>query len=235
MNEKTLPEIQTLGPKDFPPLLATLYDPPDKLFIRGSPVWKDDAPEQRYLCIVGSRKFTQYGERACRALIEGLAGYPITIVSGLAYGIDSVAHEAALGAGLRTIAIPGSGLDWDVLYPRAHRILAQDIIRRGGALISPFDHDFRATPWAFPLRNQVMAGMSHMTIVIEAEEKSGSLITYRSALENGRDVGVVPGSIFSYASAGTNKVLVEGGAHPITSSYDILHILGIKIREENSE
>lgn len=183
----------------------------------------------KYLCVVGSRTASAYGKMACEKIIAGLAGYNIVIISGLALGIDSIAHRAALDAGLRTIAIPGSGLNWDVLYPASHEKLAREILSAGGALVSPFLPDFRATPYAFPQRNKIMAGMSHAILVIEAEEKSGTLITARLASEYNRDVGVVPGSIFARQSAGPH-LLMRIGATPIRDSADVLDLLGLKPR-----
>lgn len=183
----------------------------------------------KYLCVVGARTASAYGTMACEKIIAGLAGHNIVIVSGLALGIDSIAHRAALAAGLSTIAIPGSGLGWDVLYPASHEKLARDILAAGGALVSPFAPDFRAAPYAFPQRNKIMAGMSHAVLVIEAEEKSGTLITARLASEYNRDVGVVPGSIFARQSAGPHLFL-RIGATAIRDSADVLDLLGIAPR-----
>jgi DNA processing protein len=163
---------------------------------------------------------------ACIALIKGLQGYPVTIVSGLAVGIDSVAHQAALDAGIPTLAFPGSGLDWNVLYPSVHRDLALSILHQGGALISEYENDSHAAPWTFPRRNRLLAGISAMTIVIEAQEKSGTLITARLATEYNRIVGAVPGPITSSTSVGANRLL-RLGAVPITNSIDILSELNV--------
>jgi DNA processing protein len=159
-------------------------------------------------------------------LIAGLSGAPIAIVSGLALGIDAIAHRAALKAGLPTIAIPGSGLNPDVLYPHTNQGLAEEIVKANGALLSEFPPDFQATPWGFPQRNRIMAGISHATLVIEATNQSGTLITSRLATEYNRDVLAVPGSIFSANSAGPH-ILIKLGATPVTESSDILEALSI--------
>lgn len=211
----------------FPKQLLEIPDAPTKLYYKGQLPNLDT----KLLCIVGSRKYTQYGKDACEKLISGLRGYNITIVSGLALGIDGIAHKSALDAGLKTIAIPGSGLDDSVLYPSSHKNLAQKILETGGTLISEFESDFRATPYSFPQRNRIMAGMSHAVLVIEAEIKSGTLITSKFATEYNRDVLALPGSIFSKNSEGPN-MLIRLGATPIRSSEDILEALGFKVNEE---
>ena len=214
--------MQTIYPEQYPPLLKEIRNIPDKLYIEG----QLPPPDTKYLCVVGARNHTSYGKAACIDLIKGLAGYNICIVSGLAIGIDGVAHEAALDAGLTTIAFPGSGLADDVLYPAQHHRLAERILEQGGALISPFEPHFNAAPWSFPERNELMAGTSHATLVIEAKERSGTSITARRALDFSRDVMIVPGSMFSVFSRCTNELLKQG-AIPVTSSADILEVLGI--------
>lgn len=217
-------EIKKILPSDFPPLLSEICDPPKKIFYKGTlPDWQ----KEKFLCIVGARKNTNYGKEVCEKLIRGMAGYPVTIVSGLALGIDAIAHRAALNAGLKTIAIPGSGLSEEVLYPSSHRALAEKIIAAGGCLMSEFEPDFKATVWSFPRRNRIMAGLSHAVLVIEAEQKSGTLITSRLATEYNRDVLTVPGSIFSPTAAGPH-MLIRLGATPITSPDDLKDALGWK-------
>ncbi len=215
-------KIATLSKKDFPPLLAEIPDVPKTLYICGEvPDWNG-----KFLTVVGSRKYTQYGKEAVESLIAGLRGQPITIVSGLALGIDSIAHKAALAAGLRTIAVPGSGLDPRVLYPSSHKMLAEKIIEAGGCLLSEFEPTFRATPWSFPQRNRILAGMAHATLIVEAEQKSGTLITSKFATDYNRDVLTIPGSIFSKNSEGPH-MLLRLGATPIRNSDDILDALGL--------
>lgn len=214
---------------ELPTLLKEIADPPSQLYLRGELPSEDRA----FLSIIGSRHHTPYGKSACERLIKGLTGYNITIISGLALGIDSVAHRAALEVGIPTLAFPGSGLNPKVIYPSTHKGLADQIIKQGGALLSEFEPDFKATPYCFPQRNRLIAGISHATLVVEAAERSGALMTARLAGEYNRDVGAVPGSIFSKTSAGTNK-LIKNGAATITSPEDIAELLGLE-KEEPSE
>lgn len=219
--------IRKLAPKEFPSLLAEIPQPPKELWLMG------ELPPSGtvLLAVVGARKHTSYGKEACEQIITELTGYDITIVSGLALGIDAIAHEAAMKAGLRTIAVPGSGLDPKVLYPRNHVQLAERILEAGGALLSEFPPDTPAAPWTFPKRNRIMAGLAEATLLIEAGEKSGTLITARLAADYNRDVLVVPGSIFSPASFGTNQFL-KLGATPVTCGKDVLIALGFAPEDE---
>jgi len=219
--------LYTLNKDELPYLLKQINDPPKKLFVKGKMPKEDTI----MLCVVGARKNSSYGEQTCKKLIAGLKGYNICIVSGLALGIDGIAHRAAMEAGLQTIAFPGSGLDASVLYPSSHRKLADEILYTGGALLSEFEMMQEGTNWTFPKRNRLMAGISKATLIIEAELISGSLITSRLATEYNREVGVVPGQIFSRLSEGPN-MLMRLGAVPITSSDDILEMLGLKTKKE---
>jgi DNA processing protein len=218
--------IIKLKPEEFPSQLLEIPQPPKTLYIRGSM----PDPDLTYLAIVGSRNYTSYGKDICEKLIRGLQGYPIVIVSGLALGIDSIAHRTALNVGLKTIAFPGSGLDDKVIYPKTNIFLAKEIIENRGCLISEFEPNFISTLYSFPQRNRLMAGMSKAVLIIEAEEKSGTLITARLALDYNKDVLAVPGSAFSSNSNGTNW-LIKQGATPITKSEDILEALGFKIEK----
>jgi DNA processing protein len=222
--------IKQLVNSEFPSLLSEISDPPQTLYIRG----ELPSPSTKLLCIVGTRRYSPYGKDVCETLIQGLKGYDIAIVSGLALGIDAVAHRAALETGLHTIAVPGSGLDDSVIYPRTNRFLAGDILSAGGALLSEFEPMFKATLYGFPQRNRIMAGMSHATLIIEAGEKSGTLITARLAMEYNRDVLTVPSSIFSRLSYGPH-MLIRNGATPITSSNDILEVFGIEGKESHKK
>lgn len=222
-----MPELHSLQAADFPPLLSEIPNPPKKLYVRG----KLPDFDHPWLAVVGSRAVTTYGRQAVDFLIKGLRGYPVVIVSGLAYGVDALAHKAALAAGLPTIAVPGSGLDWSVLYPRANVSLAKEIIAAGGAHLSEFSPDQKAADYTFPQRNRIMAGMCKATLIIEAKERSGSLITARLATEYNRELLVVPGSIFSDASRGTHQFL-KLGATPVTEPADILRVLGIEAQTE---
>ena len=209
--------MHTVGANELPPQLLEIPEPPQKLYIRGTITQKDAL----FLAVVGSRKYTSYGKEACEKIVHELAGSGIVIVSGLALGIDAIAHRAALDAGLTTIAFPGSGLSDEVLYPATHYNLAKKIIETGGALLSEFEPDFKATPYSFPQRNRLMAGISRGVLIIEAEELSGTLITARLATEYNRDVFVIPGSIFSPQSRGVHQLL-KLGAIPVASGKDIL-------------
>ncbi|HEY4480078.1 MAG TPA: DNA-processing protein DprA [Candidatus Paceibacterota bacterium] len=216
-------KIAKLPVSDWPPLLTEINQQPKELYFVGAvPDWS-----RKLLCIVGARKNTTYGKEAVETLVEGLKGYPVTIVSGLALGIDSIAHRAAMKNGLPTIAVPGSGLSPRALHPQSHLRLAEEIVRSGGTLMNEFDPNFKATHWSFPQRNRIMAGLSNATFVIEAEKKSGTLITARLAIEYNRDVLTLPGSIWNTTSQGPH-MLLRMGATPIRDSADLLEALGIK-------
>lgn len=215
--------VRKLDKTEHPALLREIPSPPKELYISGSL----PPSETKLLTVVGSRAMSRYGKDACEALIAGLSGYRIAVVSGLALGIDTIAHKAALSAGLTTIAVPGSGLDESVLYPRANVALAKDIVNKGGALLSEFDPLWKPRPESFPQRNRIMAGMSHATLVIEAGEKSGTLITARMASDYGRELLIVPHSIFADGGAG-GHIFMKIGATPVRTSADILEALGIE-------
>jgi DNA processing protein len=215
-------ELKLLSPDQFPPLLREIPDAPKQLYVRGNlPSF-----EKHWLAVVGSRAMTPYGKRACEYLISGLAGYPIVIVSGLAFGVDAQAHRSALEAGLPTIAVPGSGLNWDIMYPKSNQKLAREILSADGALLSEEKPETIAADWTFPRRNRVMAGMSQATLMIEAKEQSGSLITAKLTVDYNRELLVVPGSIFSAESRGAHQFL-RLGALAVTTPEDILQALGI--------
>jgi DNA processing protein len=223
-------KLKTLTGKSIPKELLEIPQPPKKLYMAG-----ELPPEGTvYLAVVGSRKCTTYGKDAVKKLISGLRGYPIAIVSGLAVGIDALSHEAALDAGLYAVAFPGSGLSEEVFFPTTSWKLAQKIVESGGCLISEFEPDFKAQYYTFPMRNRLVAGISKAALIIEAQEKSGTLITARMALDYNKDVLAVPGNIGSDFSKGTNK-LIRSGATPITCSDDILEALGFKTDDENKQ
>ncbi len=214
--------VHTLAPQQFPTLLHEIPQPPQTLNYRG--LLPD--PTLKLLAVVGSRQYSTYGKQVVDHLIDGLSGYNVGIVSGLALGIDSLAHEAALRNHLYTLAIPGSGIPDDVLYPARHRGLAKRILEAGGGLLSEFEVTFTATKWSFAQRNRIMAGIAHATLVIEATEKSGTLITARLTVDYNRELLVVPGNIFSQNTAGPHQFL-KLGATPVTHAKDILYTLGI--------
>jgi len=219
--------IRALEPHEYPELLKEIPEPPKQLRLEGAlPILGN-----KLLAVVGARKYSTYGREMCEILINGLAGEPVTIISGLALGIDSIAHKAAIHAGLQTIALPGSGLDRSVIHPRSHVGLADQIVASGGGLLSEYDDLMPAGVWAFPRRNRIMAGMCHATLVIEAEKKSGTLITSRLATEYNRDVGAVPGSLHSPTSEGPH-MLIRLGAALIRDKNDILELLGLPRKDE---
>lgn len=215
--------IHELTSNEFPSLLREIPEPPTSLNYRGTL----PSPDMKLLAAVGSRHFTNYGKEAVEYLIAGLRGYHIGIVSGLALGMDSLAHEAALGAKLYTLAVPGGGIDDSVIYPARHKPLARRILEAGGGLLSEYEPTMKAAPWSFPKRNRIVCGMCHATLVIEAAEKSGSLITARLATDYNRELLVVPGSIFSPNSKGTHQFM-KLGATPVTTPSDILEILQVE-------
>lgn len=218
--------MQKILKAEFPPRLLEIPDIPKHLYLIG----KMPPPDAKVLCVVGSREYTQYGKRACETLIASLAGKNVAIISGLAKGIDTIAHRAALAAGLYTLALPGSGLSDDVLHPQCNVDLAHTIVEAGGGLLSEYEPNFKATQWSFPMRNRIMAGLSHAVLIVEAQEKSGTLITSRLATDYNRDVLAVPGSIFSPNSFGSH-MLIKLGATPITRSEDLHQALGFEVQQ----
>lgn len=219
--------IKSLDPTIIENYLGEIPRPPELLYMRGT--FPTD-PTLVFLTVVGSRRHSRYGKDACEHLIRGLAGYPIVIVSGLAHGIDGVAHEAALAAGLTAVAFPGSGLGEKVLYPAYNRNLAKRILESGGCLLSEYAENEKTQNWMFPERNRLMAGLGRATLIIEATHKSGSRITTKLATDYNRDVLAVPGEIFNELAEGPNE-LIRLGATPITSSRDILEALGFHVAE----
>ncbi len=206
-----------------------MKNPPPKLYVRGC----FPAPAHyKYLCVIGSRKWTTYGRDAVNRIISGLRGYPISIVSGLAIGIDSIAHMAALEAGLHCVAFPGSSLAWNKIYPPRHKELARRIIDSGGAVVSPWKSDDIVGKWAFPVRNELMAALSHATLIVEAGKRSGSLMTAKHAEDMGRDVLAVPGHISAKQSYGPH-MLIRSGAALITCAADVLRELGFEPTEND--
>jgi DNA processing protein len=216
-------KIETVPKESFPLALREIPGVPETLYIVGAPL----DPDGLYLAVIGSRSNSTYGADVCEKLIRGLAGSGIVIVSGLALGIDSVAHRAAMKAGLRTVAFPGSGLGEKVLYPSTNVSLAKEILAAGGTLVSEYASDMKSQQWMFPRRNRLMAGISKAVLVIEAVGKSGTLITAKLALDYNREVLAVPGNITSPTALGPN-LLIKQGATPITRSEDILEIFGFK-------
>ena len=207
----------------YPPRLREIPSPPLALFMRGELTPADD----RAVALVGTRQATSYGQLVTQQLASELCQHGITIVSGLAYGIDRVAHEAALDAGGRSIAVFGTGVD--VVYPRAHQRLAERLIEHG-AILSEFPPGTRPIAENFPIRNRIISGLSLGVIVVEAPMRSGALITARFAAEQGRSVYAVPGPITSPVSQGT-LALLKDGATPIGSARDVLDDLQLEVRQ----
>jgi DNA processing protein len=204
---------------DYPTRLKEIYDYPPVLYIRGKLLPQDEW----CLAVVGTRRSTVYGRQAAEELVTDLARNKITIVSGLARGIDSVAHQSALAAGGRTIAVFGCGLD--IVYPAENAALARDITKQG-ALISEFPLGTRPRADNFPRRNRILSGLSLGVLVVEADDTSGAMITAHLALEQNREVFAVPGSILSPASRGTNH-LIQEGAKLVRGYTDILEELNL--------
>lgn len=222
--------ISQVKADDFPPLLREIPQPAESLNYRGTL----PDPKLKLLCVVGSRQYTTYGKQVVDQLISGLKGHSVGIISGLALGIDSLAHTAALRNDLYTMAVPGSGIDDAVIYPARHKSLAKQILEAGGSLLSEFEPTFQATKWSFSQRNRIMAGLSHATLLIEAAPQSGTLITARLATDYNRELLVVPGSIFSTNSQGVHQFL-KLGATPVTEANDILYSLGIDPEKKPSQ
>lgn len=213
--------ILTIKDNEYPSLLKTIHDPPPLLFVDGYL----PPQEAAHLAVVGSRKASSYGIRVANSLTEELSRAGLVIVSGLAYGIDEAAHRATIKTDGVTVAVLGCGL-LNIGTTR-QRYLAKEIKEHGGAIVSEFPLRTPGLPHNYPFRNRVVSGMSHGTLVIEATERSGSLITARSALEQGRDVFAVPGPITAETSVGTNN-LIKMGAFPTTNATDVLDVLSIE-------
>ena len=208
-------DIISIQDNEYPEILKNIYDPPVCLYIRGNKkILNEDS-----IAIIGCRESTEYGKNVARELAYNIANENFNIVSGLAKGIDGIAHEAAIVAKGKTIAILGNGLD--TIYPVENTILAKEILKTGGAIISEYPLGEKTKKQNFPERNRIVSGMSKGIIVVEAKEKSGTLITVDFALEQGRDVFVVPGNINQETSKGTND-LIKQGAKLITTYKDIL-------------
>ena len=214
-------KVYTIHESEYPENLKNIYDPPPVLYVKGELIPEDALS----VGIVGSRKASDYGLKAAQKIAFRLSEMGITIVSGMALGIDSAAHRGALKAKGRTIAVCGSGLKY--VYPITNYNLSQEIIN-SGALISEYLFDTVAYPNQFPARNRIISGMSLGIIVVEAGEKSGSLITADFALEQGREVFAVPGNISSPNSKGTNE-LIKSGAKLVSKIEDIIEELNLNI------
>ena len=203
--------------------LLEIPDCPKKLNFQGNLFPKDD---YKFIAVVGSRGHSSYAKNVLEKLFKEISGQPIVIISGLALGIDALAHSEAIKNNLKTIAIPGSGLNEEVLYPKSNLGLARNILDNNGILVSEFENSAKTMPYFFPQRNRIMAGMADLILVIEAQEKSGTLITARLALDYNKELATIPNSIFSDYSIGSNNLLKQG-ASPIFSGQDILELLNL--------
>jgi DNA processing protein len=216
--------VRWLGRSDerFPELLGAIHDPPPGLFVRGA--GGDDLLCRPAVAVVGARSCSSYGAQVARTLGRELAAAGLVVVSGMARGVDGEAHRGALDAGGKTVAVLGCGIDRD--YPAAHSSLAA-AIRESGLVASEYAPRVEPAPWRFPARNRIIAGLTRATVVVEARERSGALITADLALEEGREVFAVPGEITSRLSAGSNQLL-RLGATPATSAADVLESFGLE-------
>ncbi len=210
------------GERAYPALLAAIHDPPSSLWLRGEA--EPTLLEELGVAVVGARACSAYGRAVARSLSRELAAAGAVVLSGLARGIDGEAHRGSLDGGGRTVAVLGCGIDRD--YPAAHAELARRIVASGGLVVSEYEPGVEPAPWRFPARNRIIAGLARLTVVVEARERSGALITADMALEQGREVMAVPGEITSALSAGTNGLLRQGAA-PVTCMRDVLESLGL--------
>ncbi len=202
--------------KNYPKILKEISDAPSELFWKGD--WNDEIFENT-LAVVGSRKMTSYGKRVTEEIIGNLAFYGITIVSGFMYGIDAVSHKSALNAKGKTIAVMPCGVD--VVHPSYQKSLYKEI-EENGLIVSEYEKEKPSEKWIYPRRNRIVAGLSKAVLVVEAGEKSGSLITANLALKYKRKLFAVPGSIFSPTSKGTNNLIKKNLAEPVLCAEDVL-------------
>lgn len=216
--------LRWLGRRDpgFPPRLGSIHDPPPGLFVRGHSDL--ELLRRPAVAIVGARACTDYGAHVARSLARELAAAGVVVISGLARGVDAWAHRGSLEPGGEAVAVLGCGIDRD--YPRAHAALASQIAERG-LIVSEYPPGVAPAPWRFPARNRILAGLALATVVVEARERSGALITADLALEEGREVLAVPGEITSSLSRGTNALLRLGAA-PVTCADDVLEAIGVE-------
>src|SRR5438067_2699655 len=208
----------------YPALLREIFDPPITLYVKGA--WSE-CLEQPTVAMVGSRRCSTYGQNAATMLARDLAQKGVTIISGLARGIDAAAHRGALEAGGRTVAVMGTGID--EVYPRDHKKLVDEILANKGALVSEFPLETPPAPQNFPYRNRIISGLSLGVVLVEAAENSGSLITARLAMEQNREVFAVPGNITSRNSFGTNYLITGAGAKLVQQWQDVASELPAEI------
>ena len=215
---KIIPEFHS----DYPESLKNIDQPPFVLYWKG----QINLPTIR-VAMIGTRKFSTYGEKVCRYIAGDLAKSGITIVSGLALGIDGIAHDEAVRQGGHAVAVLGGGVDTASIYPATNRKLADKILTSGGAILSEYPPGTQPRSEYFPARNRIVSGLSRGVIVVEAAKKSGTMITAGMALDQGRELFAVPGQIFDKNTQGTHELL-KSGAHLITSAEDVLEIIGFQ-------
>ncbi len=214
----------------YPELLRHIPHPPFLLYVRGShDVWRNNC-----FAVVGTRALSEYGKRATPKISTDLARAGFTIVSGLAAGIDTLAHKSALDAGTKTIAVLGCGIDDKTIFPVQNLGLAREIIENGGALLSEYPIGANGTKFSFPQRNRIISGLSRGVLVVEADEISGAMITAKCAIDQNRDVFAVPGNIFAKTSEGAN-ILIKRGAKAVFSADDILEDYEMYLKKEKKE
>jgi len=214
-------EVVSINDNDYPQLLKEIYNPPFIIYYRGD---LKNLSEKNLLSIVGTRKMTNYGKTVLENLIPNLVSYGFIIISGLALGTDAYAHQLTLNNKGQTIAVLGSGLDQ--IYPRANLKLANELLEKGGTIISEFPLGTLPLKQNFPYRNRIISGLSQAILITEADLKSGAMITAKYALEQNREVLALPGEIIKNQSTGTNK-LIQAGAKILTEVNDILEIYNL--------
>ncbi len=217
-------QVITIKDNNYPKLLKEIFNPPALLYVKGN---LENLNQNFNLAVVGTRKISNYGKRITPDIVKPLVQNGFTITSGLALGVDALAHQSALENEGRTIAVLGSGLDQKSIYPSSNRYLAQNILNNNGTIISEFPLGMLPLKHNFPTRNRIIAGLSLGTLVIEAAASSGALITAYYALEQNREVFAVPGPLYNQQSIGTNK-LIQKGAKLVTSHHDILEELNLQ-------
>lgn len=217
-------EVKAIGieEKNYPQSLKKIPDAPKILYYRGNFI-----PDENYFAIVGTRRASSYGQQASLEIAGNLADAGLTIVSGMAPGIDTFVHKICVEKGKRTVAVLGTGLDEKSIYPRQNLELSRKIIETGGCLISELPPGTHGSNFTFPKRNRIISGLSLGVLIVEAKEKSGSLITSNYAKEHSKKIFAVPGPIFSSNSKGPNK-LIKNGAKMVENANDILRELGLQ-------
>ncbi len=216
-------DIITIHDKKYPRSLKAIAQQPFLLYIRGS----IDLLNKKGIAVVGTRKITPYGKNVTPELIIPLIHAGLPIYSGLAYGVDSLAHQTTLDSGGQTVAVLANSLDDRSIHPRTHLNLAHSILKHGGTLVSEYAPIYTAHPYSFPQRNRIISGLSRGVLVIEGDIKSGTMITAKMAVDQNRDVFAVPGTIYSQMSSGTNW-LIKKGAKLVTNAEDILEEYGLE-------